>query len=106
MDENNRYLADYQSQTNVKDSNKVFEENIKNYLNLVALSKIYPTNAHLILDAGRFNERPDGINQMIYAANMYLQEDEKGQKYQKMVKELQDVVAKYSSVSMSLPVCS
>ncbi|MCQ2283630.1 MAG: hypothetical protein MJZ57_01870 [Bacteroidales bacterium] len=99
VDENNRYLADYQSQTNVKDSNKVFEENIKNYLNLVALSKIYPTNAHLILDAGRFNERPDGINQMIYAANMYLQEDEKGQKYQKMVKELQDVVAKYSTDS-------
>lgn len=99
VDENNRYLADYKTQDNLTDSSKIFEENIKNYLNLVALSKIYPTNAHLILDAARYNDRPDGINQMIYAANMYLQEDENGQKYQQMVKELQDVVKKYSTSS-------
>lgn len=99
VDENNRYLADYKTQDNLTDSSKIFEENIKNYLNLVALSKIYPTNAHLILDAARYNDRPDGINQMIYAANMYLQEDENGQKYQQMVKELQEVVKKYSAAS-------
>lgn len=99
VDENNRYLADYKTQSGLTDSSKIFEENIKSYLNLVALSKIYPTNAHLILDAAKYNDRPDGINQMIYAANMYLQDDENGQKYKQMVQELQDVVKKYSASS-------
>lgn len=97
VDENNRYLADYKVQNNLVDSSKIFEENLKNYLNLVALSKVYPTNAHLIMDAARYAERTDGLNQMIYAANMYLQDDEKGQKYQAMVRELQDILAKYST---------
>lgn len=97
VDENNRYLASYSEGNKMADSSKIFEENMKSYLNLVALSKIYPTNAHLIVDAGRYSERPDGMNQMIYAANMYLQEDERGQQYQKMVKELQDVLGKYAT---------
>lgn len=97
VDENNRYLASYSEGNKMADSSKIFEENMKSYLNLVALSKIYPTNAHLIVDAGRYSERPDGMNQMIYAANMYLQDDERGQQYQKMVKEMQDVFNKYST---------
>jgi len=97
VDENNRYLASYSEGNKMADSSKIFEENMKSYLNLVALSKIYPTNAHLIVDAGRYSERPDGMNQMIYAANMYLQDDERGQQYQKMVKELQDVLGKYAT---------
>ncbi len=95
VDENNRYLADYKTTTHLKDSSEIFEENIQNYLNLAAISRIYPTNAHLIVDASRYNNRPDGINQMIYAANMYLQEGERGQQYQQMVKELESVMAKY-----------
>lgn len=97
VDENNRYLASYSEGNKMADSSKIFEENMKSYLNLVALSKIYPTNAHLIVDAGRYSERPDGMNQMIYAANMYLQDDERGQQYQKMVKEMQEVFNKYST---------
>lgn len=97
VDENNRYLADYKTQTNLTDSSKIFEENIKNYLNLVAISKLYPTNAHLMIDAGRYNGRADGINQMIYAANMYLEEGEKGEQYKKMVMELQQVIDKYKT---------
>lgn len=95
VDENNRYLANYSDENRVADSSKIFEENLKSYLNLVALNKIYPTNAHLIMDAGKYSERADGMNKMIYAANMYLQDDEKGQRYQQMVKELQDVLSKY-----------
>lgn len=97
VDENNRYLADYKVESNLTDSAKIFEENIQNYLNLAAISKLYPTNAHLILDASKYNDRPDGINQMIYAANMYLQEGDKAQQYQQMVKELKAVLAKYPS---------
>ncbi len=95
VDENNRYLADYKTETNTTDSLKFFEENMHNYLNLAAISKIYPTNAHLIVDASRYNDRPDGINQMIYAANMYLKDDERGQQYQQMTKELKAVLDKY-----------
>lgn len=99
VDDNNRYLANYKEDNKMVDSSKIFEENMQNYLNLVALSKIYPTNAHLIMDADRLSGRPDGINQMIYAANMYLQETEKGVQYHKMVKELQEVIAKYNTSS-------
>lgn len=96
VDENNRYLADYKASTNKQDSVKFFEENIQNYLNLAAISKIYPKNAHLILEASRYNDRPDGINQMIYAANMYLQDGERGQQYHQLVNDLKQVMNKYS----------
>ena len=99
IDQNNRYLAEYNN-PKAKDSTQTFEENMKNYLNLVALSKFYPINAHLIVDANRYNERPDGINQMIYAANMYLGEDnEDAAKYKQMVEELQQVLNKYPSTN-------
>lgn len=99
VDENNRYLADYKTENHLTDSSKIFEENMQNYLNLVALSKFYPTNAHLIVDAARNSDRADGINQMIYAANMYLQDSENGKEYQQMVKDLQSVFEKYKKSS-------
>lgn len=95
VDNNNRYLADYKMENNLKDSSKIFENNMQDYLNLVALSKFYPTNAHLILEAGRLSERPDAINQMLYAANMYLQDGDTAQQYQQMVTDLKSVLAKY-----------
>lgn len=97
VDSNNRYLADYKVQTALLDSSKLFEDNMESYLNLVALSRFYPTNAHLIVDAERYNERPDGVHQMIYAANMYLQEGDTAQQYQQMVRELKSVLDKYPS---------
>lgn len=99
VDHNNRYLADYKSIDANADSAAVFEENMRDYLDLVAMSKFYPVNAHLITDAGRFNFRKDGISQMIYAANMYLKEDGSNQQYQKMVAELRQVYGKYSSAN-------
>lgn len=95
VDSNNRYLADYKMDNQLTDSSKIFENNIQDYLNLVALSKFYPTNAHLIMEAGRFSERPDAINQMLYAANMYLQDGDTARQYQQMVTDLKSVLAKY-----------
>lgn len=97
VDHNNRYLADYKSIDADTDSAAVFEENMRDYLDLVAMSKFYPVNAHLITDAGRFNFRNDGISQMIYAANMYLKEDGSNRQYQKMVAELRQVYGKYTA---------
>jgi len=99
VDHNNRYLADYKTQTDLKDSAKLFEDNMENYLNLVALSRFYPTNAHLMVDAERYNEREGGIRQMIYAANMYLQEGDTAKQYQQMVRELKAVLDKYPAQS-------
>ena len=76
VDENNRYLADYKNNLVKTDSSKIFENQMHNYLNLVALSKFYPLNAHLMIDAARYSDRQDGMDQMIYDANMYLMEEE------------------------------
>ena len=81
VDDNNRYLADYKVENHLTDSSKIFENNMQDYLNLVALSKFYPTNAHLIMDAAQNSDRTNGIGQMLYAANMYLQEGDTARQY-------------------------
>lgn len=95
VDENNRYLADYKNNLVKQDSSKIFEDQMRNYLNLVAISKFYPQNAHLMLDANRYSDRQDGMGQMIYAANMYLMEEESGEQYRQLLKELNAVLDKY-----------
>lgn len=95
VDENNRYLADYKNNLVKQDSSKNFEDQMRNYLNLVAISKFYPQNAHLMLDANRYSDRQDGMGQMIYAANMYLMEEESGEQYRQLLKELNAVLDKY-----------
>ena len=95
VDENNRYLADYKNNLVKTDSSKIFENQMHNYLNLVALSKFYPLNAHLMIDAARYSDRQDGMDQMIYAANMYLMEEESGTQYRQLLKELNAVLDKY-----------
>ena len=95
VDENNRYLADYKNNLVKTDSSKIFENQMHNYLNLVALSKFYPLNAHLMIDAARYSDRQDGMDQMIYAANMYLMEEESGAQYRQMLDELNAVLDKY-----------
>ena len=99
VDDNNRYLADYKVEKPLTDSSKIFENNMQDYLNLVALSKFYPTNAHLIMDAAQNSDRTDGIGQMLYAANMYLQEGDTARQYQQMLKELQSVMNRYPTLS-------
>lgn len=99
VDTNNRYLADYKVENHLTDSSKIFENNMQDYLNLVALSKFYPTNAHLIMDAAQNSDRTDGIGQMLYAANMYLQEGDTARQYQQMLKELQSVMNRYPTLS-------
>lgn len=95
VDNNNRYLADYKMENHLTDSSKIFENNMQDYLNLVALSKFYPTNAHLIMEAAQNSDRPDAINQMLYAANMYLQNGDTARQYQQMLTDLNSVMAKY-----------
>lgn len=99
VDENNRYLADYKNNLVKQDSSKIFEDQMRNYLNLVAISKFYPQNAHLMLDANRYSDRQDGMGQMIYAANMYLMEVESGEQYRQLLKELNAVLDKYPAAS-------
>ncbi len=97
VDSNNRYLADYKAEGNLQDSSKLFEDNMQNYLNLVALGQVYPTNANLIMEAGKYAEGPGAVRQMLYAANMYLQDGEKAQVYQQMVHDLKQVLSKYDA---------
>lgn len=101
VDKNNRYLANYQTNNHLTDSSKIFAENMQQYVELAALSKFYPTNAHLMMDASRFNQRNDGITKMMYAANMYLKDDPKAQEYNKLVAELQQVMNKYPTKATS-----
>lgn len=106
IDENNRYLADYSNNLAPKDSSTFFEEQMRDYLSLVAMSRFYPANAHLVLDAVRYSDKQDGMGQMIYAADMYLQEGENGAQYRKMLQELNAVLDKYpltDSVSNLIP---
>ena len=100
VDENNRYLADYQKEKSLTDSSKIFDDNMKSYLQLVALSRFYPTNAHLIMDAAQYNERADGISRMLYAADMYLQEGDTAAKYQELVRNLNGDYNKYDGMSV------
>ena len=100
VDDNNRYLADYKVEKPLTDSSKIFDDNMKSYLQLVALSRFYPTNAHLIMDAAQYNERADGISRMLYAADMYLQEGDTAARYQKLVKKLNEDYNKYGGLSV------
>ena len=49
----------------------------------------------MITDAEHYNERAGSIRQMIYAADMYLQEGDTARQYQQMVRELKAVLDKY-----------
>lgn len=96
VDNNNRYLANYEGM-NVSDSAQQFDNMMRSYLGLAALSKVYPNNAELIYEGCLHSSQPDCINKMLYAANMYLQVDSIGSSYTKMVNDLQKVFDKYPS---------
>ena len=98
VDENNRYLADYTNNLVETDSSKIFEDQMQACLNLVAVSKFYPLNAHLMLDAARYSDRQDVMERMLYAANMYLEEGESGEPYRRLLKELDAVLDKCPTV--------
>lgn len=89
VDSNNRYLANYQDSTLNLDSAQQFSHSMQNYLNLAVLSKYYPENARLIMEATRNSDRSDLIDRMIYAANMYLQVDTIGGDYAQTLTKVQ-----------------
>lgn len=95
VDENNRYLADYK-QRNQTDSSDLVRQDMHNYLQIVALNKFFPHNAEKILDAKIHSESPEAADRMLYAAKMYLSENDKGQQYEKMCQELMQVYDRYT----------
>lgn len=97
VDSNNRYLAEYKAGTPVTDSSLIFARSMQNYMDLAILSKFYPHNAMAIFHAAQNTDRMDGVDRMLYAANMYLNEDSIGADYQKMVSEMQAVYNKYEA---------
>ena len=98
VDENNRYLADYK-QRSLTDSTDIMQNDLKNYLQIAALNKFYPGNAEKILEAKKFAERPDAADRMLYAAQMYLSETDKGAQYEKMCQELMQVYDRYAGTA-------
>lgn len=95
VDDNNRYLANYK-QHSMGDSLDVKQNDLKNYLQIAALSKFYPSNAEKILMAKNSSERADAADRMLYAAKMYLSETDKGAQYDKMCQELMQVYDRYA----------
>lgn len=96
VDDNNRYLADYK-QRSLSDSADIKRNNLVNYLQIAALDKFYPRNAEMILAAKNFSERPDAADRMLYAAQMYLGETDKGTQYDKMCQEMMQVYDRYAN---------
>lgn len=98
VDDNNRYLADYK-QRSLSDSADIKRNNLINYLQIAALDKFYPRNAEMILAAKNFSERSDAADRMLYAAQMYLGETDKGAQYDKMCQELMQVYDRYANTN-------
>ncbi|MCQ2286872.1 MAG: hypothetical protein MJZ76_08370 [Bacteroidales bacterium] len=95
IDQNNRYLADYKNDTIGLDSTQIFSVNMNHLINLVALSKVYPMNAQLIYEANRSNDSHEAVDRMLYAADMYLQDDSTGAEYRQLTADLQAVLDRY-----------
>lgn len=89
VDSNNRYLANYKDTTVQQDSAQRFAHAMQNYLDLAVLSKYYPENARLFLEAMQNSDRNDLIDRMMYAANMYLQVDSIGGDYTQALANVQ-----------------
>ncbi len=98
VDENNRYLADYKN-VSLEDTLDTKANDMRNYLQILALDKFFPANAEKILAAKNNSARHDAANRMLYAADMYLGETDEGGQYAQMCKELMQVYDRYSPVA-------
>jgi hypothetical protein len=91
-DKNNRYLAGSQQYAATKDSVNSQEKTLKGYRDLSVLRQFYPKNADLIFNAAQFSDRPTAVQEMIYAANMYMQDDEHATAYRKMSDDVDNIL--------------
>lgn len=91
-DKNNRYLSGSQQYAAIKDSVNSQEKTLKGYRDLSVLRQFYPKNADLIFNAAQFSDRPTAVQEMIYAANMYMQDDEHATAYRKMSDDVDNIL--------------
>ena len=91
-DKNNRYLSEQQKYVAAMDSASSQEAALNGYRSLSVLRQFYPKNADMIFHAAQFSDRPTAVQEMIYAANMYMQDDEHAVAYQKMVADVDNVL--------------
>lgn len=91
-DKNNRYLSGNQQYLSQSDSINSQKQTLDGYRSLSILRQFYPKNADLIFNAAKYSNRPTAIQEMIYAANMYMQDDKHASAYQKMVIDIDNVL--------------
>lgn len=91
-DKNNRYLSENQKYTAKSDSMDSQEQILYDYRNLSIFRKFYPKNADLIFKAAQHSDRPTAVQEMIYAANMYMQDDDHANAYRKMIADMDNMV--------------
>ena len=91
-DKNNRYLSGSQQYATIKDSVNSQEKALKGYRDLSVLRQFYPKNADLIFNAAQFSDRSTAVQEMIYAANMYMQDDEHATAYRKMSDDVDNIL--------------
>lgn len=91
-DKNNRYLSEKQQYLSAVDSANSQEAALNGYRSLSVLRQFYPKNADLIFNAAQFSDRPTAVQEMIYAANMYMQDDDHATAYQKMIADVDNVL--------------
>lgn len=91
-DQNNRYLSENQKYATQSDSIDSQERILNDYRSLSLFRNFYPKNADLIFNAAQYSDRPTAIQEMIYAANMYMQDDEHAIAYQKMMADVDNLV--------------
>ena len=91
-DQNNRYLSEKQQYAAQSDTTDSQEQILKDYRTLSVFRQFYPKNADLIFKAAQFSDRPTAVQEMIYAANMYMQDDDHAIAYRKMVSDVDNVL--------------
>ena len=91
-DKNNRYLSENQKYAAQADTINSQEKTLMGYRDLSVLRTFYPQNADLIFNAAQYSDRPTAVQEMIYAANMYMQNDDRAAAYQKMLADVDNLV--------------
>ena len=91
-DKNNRYLTESQHYLASSDSVNSQEAALNGYRDLSVLRQFYPKNADLIFNAAQYSDRSTAVQEMIYAANMYMQDDDHAVAYRKMVDDVDNIL--------------
>lgn len=91
-DKNNRYLTESQKYISQNDTVSSQEQTLDDYRSLSLFRNFYPKNADLIFNAAQYSDRPTAVREMIYAANMYMQDDEHATAYQKMTADVDNLI--------------